>query len=209
MFPKQAPHSCQQRLSVLRIIPNALGCWLCLPFNLSTGEPVWKKKPKLMGALQRPWLHLVYLNHIMPQQKIKQAKMFSITSDRLLLNFNQRLNSMHIFFDLYCFQINSISASSHSQVLKKSITLEQLAGTSAIIRPLQTLVTTALVDVKQNSTAKRSSRALCSRVNKPKKPLKSKTTETIWSTGSAVDESAKDHRSGKHSLTVNSSTSKS
>lgn len=61
VFPKQAPHSCQQRVSVLRIIPNALGCCLCLTFNLSTGEPVWKKEKKLMGAIQRPWLHLVYL----------------------------------------------------------------------------------------------------------------------------------------------------
>lgn len=77
MFPKQAPHSCQQRVSVLRIIPNALGCWLCLTFNLSTGELVWKKEKRLMGALAEvlaaPCLSL---NHSMlqPSAQDEQAK---------------------------------------------------------------------------------------------------------------------------------------
>lgn len=87
MFPKQAPHSCQQRVSVLRIIPNALGCWLCLTFNLSTGEPVWKKEKKLMGATQRPWLHLVYLWITACYSKKKEKKAQEERAKNFLLYF--------------------------------------------------------------------------------------------------------------------------
>lgn len=54
--PKTGSTLCQQRTSVLGIIQSALGCWLCLTFNLSTGDPLWKRRgeKKPDGSQQRP-----------------------------------------------------------------------------------------------------------------------------------------------------------
>lgn len=57
--PKTCSTICQQHTSVLGIIQNALGCWLCLTFNLSTGEQLWKDRKILMGPAED--CHLVYL----------------------------------------------------------------------------------------------------------------------------------------------------
>lgn len=90
--PKTGSTLCQQRTSVLGIIRSALGCWLCLTFNLSTGDPVWKKREKknLMGASRGPppCLPLNYNVQSEGKQRKSEQKMFfsiSTLSDSILV----------------------------------------------------------------------------------------------------------------------------
>lgn len=90
--PKTGSTLCQQRTSVLGIIQSALGCWLCLTFNLSTGDPLWKKRGKknLMGASRGPppCLPLNYSVQSEGKQRKSEQKMFfsiSTLSDSILV----------------------------------------------------------------------------------------------------------------------------
>lgn len=58
--PKTGSTLCQQHTSVLGIIQSALGCWLCLTFNLSTGDPLWKRRGKKNRWEPAEARHLVY-----------------------------------------------------------------------------------------------------------------------------------------------------
>lgn len=58
--PKTGSMLCQQRTSVLGIIQSALGCWLCLTFNLSTGDPLWKRRGEKTWWEPAEARHLVY-----------------------------------------------------------------------------------------------------------------------------------------------------